>query len=87
MEEDEFFGQFFRPFSFTNMFEDQQFSNIPQFFSFDPTVFATNFSSNFRSFGDDILERIIQMSQQEEAPKRPAKKEAVQKLPIVKISE
>jgi hypothetical protein len=33
---------------------------MPSFFAFDPTTFATNFSSNFRSFGDnDLLERII----------------------------
>jgi len=45
------------------MFEDENMQGMPEMFSFDPTIFATNFSSNFRSFRDeDILNRIIEMS-------------------------
>lgn len=62
VDENQFLRSFVRPFSFRNMFDDNAFSAMPSFFAFDPTVFATNYSSNFRSFDDDILTRIMEMT-------------------------
>eukprot|EP00347_Sterkiella_histriomuscorum_P012527 403368233 len=90
MNEDQFLGQFFRPFSFGQIFDDDQFTGFNSSFDFNPNVFATNFSQNFRSFGnmDDILQRVIDMSaQQQQEHKKPTKKEAIQKIPVVNISE
>ena len=67
MNEDQFMGNFFRPFSFGNMFEQEAFSPFGSFFNFNPHNFATNFSQNFRSFGgfdEDILSRIMELSAQ-----------------------
>ena len=73
------------------MFDDDHFSTFGQSgLSFNPNVFATNFSQNFRSFGnfDDILHRVMEMSAREQQEKKkPTKKEALQKIPIVKITE
>jgi hypothetical protein len=58
MNEDQFLGSFFRPFSFGSIFENDLFQDMPSFLGFNPHSFATNFSQNFRSFGhfdDDIL--------------------------------
>ena len=44
MNEDQFLGNFFRPFSFGNMFEQDEFSPFGNFFNFNPHNFATNFS-------------------------------------------
>ncbi len=44
MNEDQFLGNFFRPFSFGSIFESHAFSDIPSFFDFNPHNFATNFS-------------------------------------------
>lgn len=71
------------------MFDDDMFSGIPSFFGFNPHNFATNFSQNFRSFGgfdEEILRRVMEMSAQQ-THKKPTKKEALNKLPIVEISE
>lgn len=65
MNEDQFLGNYFRPFSFGSIFESNAFSDIPSFFDFNPHNFATNFSQNFRSFGgfdEDILARVMEMS-------------------------
>lgn len=54
-------------------------------------MFATNFSQNFRSsngFDEDILRRVLEMTaQSRQEVKKPTQKEAVEKLPIVVISE
>ena len=81
MQEDDFLGSFFRPFSFGRIFDDPSFGvfNSP-LLGFDPNVFATNFSQNFRSFGhmDDILSRVMEMSaSQASEHKKPTKKEAI----------
>ena len=69
------------------MFENDDFQNVSGFAGFDPTIFATNFAQNFSSY-EDPISRLIEMSAQMHQPqKKPAKKEAVKRLPIVKISE
>jgi len=59
------------------------------FFNFDRHNFATNYSQNFRSFNnlDDILQRVMEMTAQQQQQRRPTKKEAVEKIPVVQISE
>jgi hypothetical protein len=74
------------------MFDDDNFSGMPSFFGgFNPHRFATNFSQNFRSgpsFEEDILRRVMEMSAAaRQEHKKPTKKEAMQRLPVVEIQE
>ncbi|CDW91571.1 ring finger protein [Stylonychia lemnae] len=87
---DQFFGSFIRPFSFGRIFDDDAFLNYGFEEGFNPNVFATNFSQNFRSFNDmdSILQRVVEMTaHQHQERRRPTKQEAIDRIPVVTISD
>lgn len=44
MDQNAIFNEFFRPFNFRSMFEDDDFIGMQDTFNVNPHIFATNFS-------------------------------------------
>lgn len=78
----------FGPLDFPSIFNNDQFGSFGSDFShaFDPAVFMNNFQGQFRSSNafQEFLNRTAQMH---EPVSTPASKEAVSKLPVLKVEE